>query len=303
MSSKSPILLIFFLVSLLLYGCGKNEAPSITPTASPEPIVTVTPTPEPTVTVTPTPEPTATATPIPVLSPLEKKYQYYDSTYNGNGMYASTGDAETLEALLSDSLYYNTWLGYGDQNYNDSMVIDESTRNGKEYAVKCLVLLDDGGISVYYYYTDNPNEIYLDQSYPLDTGLGVFDALCDNEGNPYSTLSADQVEAFYFTETEELNNYTPLSIGDMYIYAIEKAKKVITADLGSAADHVFAGFYYDNESDVYFQYDGDCTYYIGFNIKYHWATHNYPYYMECIYVDENKDHKIKLRNYDLSRQY
>lgn len=297
---KNKILQFYILIMssiILLSGCGikdvKETVATISPTASPEPSAIISPTPEPT--VTPTPEPTAT--PTPELSPLEKKYKYYDPTYDGYDGFSYTGDAESLEAVLSNEAYYYTWYGYGETDYNKTIEINEYSRNGKEYGIKCIAPTEYG-MAIYYFYLDDPETIYREETNISMSGADYYE-LVDSEGNPYANVTPEEVEASYIE-----SSYAPLTVDDIFIYPLEFAKEKISdlIDMNSATDVLTGSFHYDNTEDWYFEFDGDKTYYIGFSISYKRLGDSFKYYFECAYVDENQDHHLKLRNYDLNPQ-
>jgi hypothetical protein len=292
---KSLLALSVFVI--LFCGCGTNA--NVSESTSPTPAVTASPSPTATVSPSPTIElsPTPTVTPTPELSPLEKKYQYYDSTYDGYEGFSYTGDAKSLETSLSNESYYDNWYGYGESNYNQIIEITEYTRNGKEYGIKCFAPTECG-IAIYYFYLDDPEAIYREETNSSMSGADYYE-MVDSEGNPYANVTPEEVEASYMKPS-----YTPLTVDDVFIYPLEFAKEKISdlIDMNSATDVLTGSFHYDNTEDWYFEFDGDKTYYIGFMISYERLGDSFTYYFECTYVDKNLDHNLKLRNYDLNPQ-
>lgn len=288
-------LLLLSSIILLFCGCGTKTdiSEDAIPTLSITPAPTASAIPSPTI----KPSPTPTVTPTPELSPLEKKYQYYDPTYDGYKDYSFTGKAESLETTLSNEAYYYTWYGYGEANYNETIEISEYSRNGKEYGIKCLAPTEYG-MAVYYFYLDDPETIFREETNISMSGADYYE-MVDSEGNPYANVSPEEVEASY-TET----SYTPITVDDIFIYPLEFAKEKISdlIDMNSATDVLTGSFNYDNTKDWYFEFDGDKTYSIGFKISYKRLGDSFTYYFECAYVDENLDYNLKLRNYDLSPQ-
>ncbi len=292
---------LIIIIMILFVGCGTGTANtetdlinSVTPSATPS-IASVTV--APTATIAPT------ATPVPTLSPEEAKYHYYDESYIDNPDAVSMGEAKALtlaeaEAFLEQN-YYRTWYDYSYDQSKTNILIDQFTRDGKEYGIKCISADEYSGHIIYYLYFDSPDTIYADYVY-FDEIACILEPITDSmEGGAYCSIPLEEYDSI----AEELYapEYTPATLDTFYEHAKKLAKKYMLEDLGGLYDpySLYNIFEYSNERDVYFEYDGDYTYYINFDAEYHCLFNRYPYRIETVYTDRNKDYNFEVRSFNI----
>jgi hypothetical protein len=145
-------------------------------------------------TVTPTviPSPAASGADSE-LSPLEKKYQYYDKYYDEeNFSYALSGkNIEDIEDTLSHIGWYRKWTNLADDSISK---INEITMSGQKYGVKDVVCFGNSYI-IYYYYINDPDLVYR-QCFYANKDIDQY-TLSDNIGNTYANMSIEQYDLYY----------------------------------------------------------------------------------------------------------
>jgi predicted amidophosphoribosyltransferase len=257
------------------------------------------------------PDPTVSPTPEPKQpSKLEKKYQYYDETScNQNGIAIPGDDIENIEELLSNSPYYRTW--YDCYNPDIKIIIDEYNRNDRPYGIKNAVIDSEVG-TIFYFYLDEPDSVYVDNFYR--EGDNYFYTLSDVFADYASITSDEYLDYIYNNPSDgmkygndpafyEDDYYNPYTLDDIYSYAVDYASDAIVNDLNlSQVDLLYGGFYPDRKSDMYFEYDGNYTYYLTFEIYYHYFANYYYYRAEFTFTDKDKNHKLVMRNVSVERK-
>lgn len=294
------VMTVMFMTSLI--GCGTKE---ILPEAqaayfniTPIPVITIEPTVTPIPTAIPTVEPTVT--PAPKLTSLEKKYQYYDFNFEDCGEVISNGTPEELESMLDESGFYSTWYSMNDATFNQTLNFDKYIMNNKEYGIKCMIFEDAGTFLIYYFYLDDPDNVLIISSLISETCNNY--VLVDGDGNSYSSISADDIESQMALNKEltGTDEYSPLTVEDIYPSAKEYAREKLENELGlTINDMVFGGYSYQPYIEVYFDYDSQGNYYLSFWIQYHKGSYEVNAQAEVEFTDRDFDGVLELKDVDL----
>lgn len=303
---KKLLVLISILFMSSLIGCGtkdESEMYTIVKASDLESMLedqepSITPTIEPTTTPEPTVEPTPT--PVPELTELEKKYQYYDSSYGDVDELAATGTPEELEDMMTGSSFYAVWYSMNDATYNQEFKFGKYEINDRAYGVKCAIYEDAGTFIIYYFYLDDPETILCASSLISEDGIGYY-ILTDGD-NYYSSMSAEEIEAYLGIGSEEeyTPEYIPMTVEELYPYAKDSARRQAESELGlTLNDLVFGGFSYDHYFNVFYDYDGQGNYFLRFMMEYHKGSYDITMTAEVEYIDRDFDGRLDLKDVDL----